>query len=519
MSGLPDLMRLDPRSVPYRVFENALRIAGVVVLSVLFGGGGGEGAPSTLVLVVLGVLAVAAWELAYVRRFTYRVEDDTFDIQSGVLSRREREIPFERIQNVDIAQNVIQRAIGIAEVRIETAGGGASEAQLRYVSKSEATRLQELVSRRKQGGTERDPGAADDILFELGGRELGILGLTSANFRLFGALLVLLSLVGSAGAQQGDIAPQEPRMQLLLFLGPAVALGLLVVLWVISGIQAVLRYYGFRLLRHGDELRYERGLFQQYNGTIPLSKVQTLMIRENIFARTAGYASLAIETAGYSPGQGSDSVESAVPIARRDRVFALADTIEEIGDIGFERPPKRARTRYLARYTIVVAVIVGLAGLYHEVTGVLPDWYLAAAVWILVPPAAHLKWRNLGYYSDGTHVVTRRGFWNRRTTIVPYYRVQTVSDSQTLFQSRRDLATLVVDTASSGGFWGGDAVALDIDVDIARTLREAVHDRFHDSIVRRERLLEDGPPAGTAETPTGDGQPTADGGGHQGGNT
>ena len=488
MSGLPDLMRLAPRSVPYRVAENALQIAGFILLSVLLGGT--DGGPSTVVLVVGIVLAAAAYETAYVRRFTYRITEDTFDIQSGVLSRREREIPFERVQNVDIAQNVFQRGLGIAEVRIETAGGGSSEARLRYVSRSEATRLQELVSRRKQGGTERDPGATDDIIFELGGRELGVLGLTSANFRVVGSLFVLVLVVGSAGAQQGEVAlPQEPRMQVLLFLGPALALGLLAVLWVVSGIRAIFRYYGFRLLRHSDELRYERGLLQQYNGTIPLSKVQSLMIRENVIARLAGYASLAIETAGYSPGQGN-SVESAIPIARQDRVFELARTVEGIGELSFERPPKRARTRYLGRYTIVVVSLVGLSGLYHAATGALPDWYLAAVVWVLVPPAAHLKWRNLGYYHDDTHVVTRRGFWTRRTTIVPYYRVQTVSDSQTVFQSRRDLATLAVDTASSGGFWGGEAVALDIDVDIARTLRERVHESFQESILRRQQTLE-----------------------------
>jgi putative membrane protein len=511
-----DLMGLDSRSVPYRVLENSVRIAGIIVFSLVFGGGGGQqGAVSTLVFIAIGVLAVAAWETAYVKRFSYQVAGDTFDIQSGVFSRREREIPFERIQNVDIAQNVVQRAIGIAEVRIETAGGGTSEARLQYVSRGEATRLQELISSRKHEGTERDPGASDDILFELDDRELGILGLTSANFRFFGVVIVLFSVLGSAGAQQSEMAVPQPRMQLLLLLGPALGLAALVVLWVLSGVRAVLRYYGFRLLRHDEELRYERGLLQRYNGTIPLSKVQTLMIRENFLARAAGYANLVIETAGYSPGQGSDSVESAVPIARRDRVFALADTIEDVGEISFERPPRRARTRYLARYTIVVALVVAVAGAYHVVSGQLGDWYLAAAVWVLVPPAAHLKWKHLGYHYDDRHVVTRRGFWTRRTTIVPYYRVQTVSDSQTVFQRRRDLATLVVDTASSGGFWGGNAVALDIDIDVARSLREEFHDRFQESIVRRAENLRGSVEGGTAESrdlSLGGGEPMTDGG-------
>lgn len=495
-------MNLDARSVPYRIFENISRLVGVLVVSVFFSAGGSGGSfdiASAGTIMLLGLGAVIAWETAYVRRYQYGITEDTFDIHSGVFSRREREIPFERIQNVDIAQNVVQRAIGIAEVRLETAGGGGSEARLRYVSRGEATRLQELISERKRGErTEREPGAEHDLLFELDRRELAILGVTSANFRLLGLIVLALSVIASPVAAQQT----SPRVYVLLLFGPAVAVGGIVLLWLLSGVQAMLRYYGFRLTRHGQELRYERGLLQQYTGTIPLSKVQTLMVRENVLARAAGYGSLVIETAGYAPGQDGGSVESAVPIAKRDRVFELANTIEGIEDVSFERPPKRARTRYVARYSIVVGILTAILGAVHLRTGDLGLWFLGASLWVLVPPAAHLKWKHLGYYHDDRHVITRSGFWTRRTTVVPYFRVQTVSDSQNVFQSRRDLGTLVVDTATSGGFWGGDAVAHDIDAETARSLREEVHERFHASVRRR------GPSTGRpAEIPV-DGSPT-----------
>ncbi len=479
-------MKLDYRSVPYRILENGLQVVVFVILSAFFSGGDGLDPVSLFALLMLGVLVVGAWQAAYVQNYEYRLDGDTIDIYSGVFSRREREIPFERIQNVDIAQNVIQRALGIAEVRLETAGGGSgSEASLRYVSRQEATRLQELISRRKRGDvTERDPGGENNVIFELNQRELGVLGVTSANVRLLGLLFGILVIASPVAAEQ-----ISPRLGVLLFFGPAIAILALVALWIVSGIQAVLRYYGFRLFRREKELRYTRGLLQQYNGTIPLSKIQTLMIRENVLARSLGYASLVIETAGYGPGQ-DDSVESAIPIAKRNRVFELARTIENIGEPAFERPPKRARTRYVGRYTIVVAVITGALGAVNWLYGVLPLWYAAAALWILVPPAAHLKWANIGYYTDDNYVITQGGFWSRRTTIVPYYRVQTVTTSQTVFQKRRNLATLVVDTATSGGFWGGNAVALDIDDGVAERLREDVHDEFHESVERRQRMAD-----------------------------
>jgi len=479
-------MNLDHRSIPYRILEGGLRIFGLLAFSVLASanggsGGGGLDVQQTFTFLLLGLGVVALWETAYVRRYEYGITQDTFDIQSGVFSRREREIPFERIQNVDIAQNVVQRTLGIAEIRLETAGGGSTEARLRYVSRPEATRLQELISDRKREGTERDPGASDDILFELNRRELTILGFTSANFRLLGLVVVGVSLVAPPVARQ-----ISPGADLLLLLGPGAAVGILLLLWLGSGVQAVLRYYGFRLLRHDEELRYQRGLLQRYTGTIPLSKVQTLMIRENLLARAVGYASLVIETAGYAPGQGSDNVESAVPIARRDRVIELAENIEDVGEVALTRPPRRARMRYVARYAILVGVVTGLLGAVDLVTGLLPTWYVAAGLVVVTPVAAHLKWKHLGYYYDDDYVVTRSGFWTRRTTIVPYYRVQTVSHSQSIFQRRRDLGTLVVDTASSGGLWGGNAVALDIDADEAASLRERVNDRFQRSITHRD---------------------------------
>ena len=478
-------MKLDYRSVPYRIIENGVRIVGILVFSVFVssGGAGGMNLPQLLSFLVFGLLVIGAWEAAYVKKYEYRLDGDTFDIYSGVLSRREREIPFDRIQNVDIAQNVIQRVFGIAELRLETAGGGGeSEARLRYVSREEATRLQELISRRKRGDTsERDPGARDDILFELDNRELGILGLTSANVRLLGLISGLFVIASPVAADQFS-----PRLGLLLLLGPVFAVAGLVFLWIVSGVQAVLRYYGFKLYRHDEELRYKRGLLQQYDGTIPLSKIQTLMISENLLARAVGYGSLAIETAGYAPGQ-DNNVESAVPIAKREHVFELARTIEDIGDPEFTRPPKRARTRYVARYTIVVGVLTGISYALQRFTGRVPFWYATAALLVLVPVAAHLKWRNLGYCVGDRYVISQHGFWTRRTTIVPYYRVQTVSSSQNVFQRRRDLATLVVDTATSGGFWGGDAVALDIDADTADRLREEIHGSFHESIAERAR--------------------------------
>lgn len=472
-------MKLHPLSIPYRILESGVQILGGIVLVAATSASSGDGFVASLGLVGLGFAVVAlfaGWQVLYYQRFDYEVTADTVDISSGVLSRREREIPYGRIQNVDVAQNAIQRVLDIAEVRIETAGGGETEAQLRYVSRREADRVQELISDRKRDAAvdagAPDPERESEELFRLEPRELGILGLVSADFRVLGLLTIVAS-----GFAPSIAEASPPGTEILLMLGPAIAVVALLGFWVVSAVRSVLRYYGFRLSRHGDELRYERGLLQRYNGTIPLEKVQTVTIRENVLARPLGYATLVIETAGYAAG-GSASVESAVPIGRRDRVLALARSVEPFGDLDFERPPKRARTRYAIRYVLALGLVTALAYAVDRFTGLAITWYLPLILLVVVPVAAHLTWVNRGYVLGEDHVVTRNGFWRRQTAVVPYDRVQTVIDSRTIFQRRRHLGSVTVDTASSGGLSSGDAVAVDLDATVAADLREAVADRL-----------------------------------------
>ncbi|CCQ32678.1 membrane-flanked domain protein [Halorhabdus tiamatea SARL4B] len=483
-------MRLDPLSIPYRIAENSTQIGGAIVVAGVAGSGGSggnllQGAGIFLAIAVLGIALVAGWNVAYFRRFTYELTEDTFDIESGVFSRRDREIPYRRIQNVDVRQNVIQRLLGIAEVRLETAGGGQTEAQLKYVNRTEAERLQAEVGRRKRTDAGEEATTTEresESLFAISPRELGILGIVSMDFRLVPLVLVGLSVFGPTA-----IASTLPDVGSFFLIGPLVGLGTIVALAIVSGVVSMLQYYDFQLGAYGDEYRYERGLLQRYSGSIPIEKVQTVSIRENVLARLLGYASLTIETAGYAPGQGSGArSQSAVPIAERDRVFELAQSIEPFGDVTFERPPKRARERYAVRYLLVALVVIAgtFAVTFHpDVSG---PWYLTAAILPFAPVAAHLKWRHRGYYLGEEYVLTRNGFWSRRITVVPTYRVQTVLSSRTVFQRRRKLASVVIDTAGSSSLVGEDAVAADIDADRADRLRDAVAKRLQLAIGHRE---------------------------------
>ncbi|AGB15980.1 putative membrane protein [Halovivax ruber XH-70] len=511
-------------------------------------------------LSALGFLVGTAYGVAYYYRFEYELTDDTFDIASGVLSRRDREIPLGRVQNVDIRQGVVSRILGIAVVTIETAGGGASEATLDFVDDGEADRLQREIRRltmssdraarrRREGrptagerfgdepagdrlgevstdgehsgidgaGARRPSEAAADPdatgmgtaaeptdrslgrpkqLFELEMRELILYSF--ASFRpaavaalgfltLFGTDFIVDYLVAVTDSVTQQAPSDVAGSSRGILLGTISVLHAVVVTYALSIAYTFASYYGFRLGRAGNDLVYERGLLQRYSGSIPLGKVQSVTITDNPIQRLLGYAGLVVETAGYGPDSDSGS-QSAVPFAKRPRAHGFAERLTSVEPPTFDRPTTVARRRYLVRYTLVATVVVGaLYGL--ALVTAFDAWYVGLVTYLAVPPAAHLRWANLGYAVGDEHLIIREGFWSRKTTVIPYYRIQTISTRRSIFQRRLGLASVVVDTASSRTFAWSNPTIYDVDLPIARDVTETGRDRLQASLARDDASL------------------------------
>jgi uncharacterized membrane protein YdbT with pleckstrin-like domain len=75
--------------------------------------------------VILRILALAVVHLDYEKRW-YLVTDRSLRVREGVIRVNELTVTFANIQNISISQGPIQRALGIADLRVDTAGGGVS---------------------------------------------------------------------------------------------------------------------------------------------------------------------------------------------------------------------------------------------------------------------------------------------------------------------------------------------------------------------------------------------------------
>ena len=140
------VFRAAPAYLKYRTVLWAIGVVASLIFGVLFLGGmnlaifNDRSAPAALkaviftfsavvflLIVLRAVFAFAVLRLDFEKRW-YVVTDRSLRIREGVINVREMTVMFANIQNVSVMQGPIQRPLGIADLQVETAGGGGAHA-------------------------------------------------------------------------------------------------------------------------------------------------------------------------------------------------------------------------------------------------------------------------------------------------------------------------------------------------------------------------------------------------------
>ena len=99
--------------------------------------------PWTWLLLGIGVSIPLGIAYGYVswRTTRYFIDSEDLRLETGVLFRRSRRVRLDRLQAVDVVRPLVARALGLAELRLEVAGGSSAAAPLAYLGEAAAQQL------------------------------------------------------------------------------------------------------------------------------------------------------------------------------------------------------------------------------------------------------------------------------------------------------------------------------------------------------------------------------------------
>ena len=470
--------RLHPYSVLF-AFLSQIRVFILPGIFVYFGVGSrdNEWWQPWMMLFVVPTAGVAV--VRYLS-YRFRYEPSELVIQTGLLFRKERHIPYARIQNIDAVQNVLHRLLNVVEIKIETGGGQSAEATMSVLPMSALGEMRQRVFAERQAVAtdtsiashsaaapdSRHPSEAPLLRLDL--RELLLCGFIENR----GAVLIAAAfgLVWELGIVDRMLEPMFERPALgrgvvrdfvrglfsdtsvlwdRMGLTLAAFAGLLLLIRLFSMAWAVVRLYGFTLTLVDADARTQFGLLTRVAMTMPLRRVQTLTVREGPLHRVFARVAVKVDTAGGRADEQNQQGEReyVAPILRRHALDNFVRSIVGITLTGldWQQPHPRAFRREVKGWLVPACLLcLGLAFYLR--------WYALAFVpfaigWAIL--AARQTVKHLGWAVTEDAVVFKSGWLWRRVLIVRFAKMQTITRHETPFDRRTDMARVHVDTAGA----------------------------------------------------------------------
>ncbi len=411
------------------------------------------------VALLIGIFSAIASLITYFKFFFY-IKDEELIIRSGLFQKKVVNIPFDRIQSINLGQNLVHQLFNVVSLEIDTAGSAGKEATISALSKSDAQAIREYILARRSAAEDLSdaevavsPEASKEkILLRLSVKDLLKTGVSQNHLRAlgiliafgFGLLELLEDLVGKkrSDALLGQLfgTHWESVFSTLLLMIPF----LLLIAMLLSLTNTVIRYFDLHLIRTEGGFRTIGGLFNRREQSAQLPKIQLLQWSHNPIKKLFNMVSLQIRQA--SSARQLRRQAMYVPACYPPQLAAVRHTY-------FPQEPDLTFTENgISRLIIFRRVLY--RGLLPAVALVIlfSNAGLPALLWLLWVPASwwlshryHKKWK---YYLSREGLRVTKGLIGEQAALLKWSKVQAVRIRQSLYQQRKGLANIYFFTAA-----------------------------------------------------------------------
>lgn len=398
-----------------------------------------------IILVVITVLDIVKW-----KNTVYSIEDDKIYIKYGVFQIHERSIPHSQVHTADMSSSLLQRLFDSCKIEIDTAGGDKESEISLLLSRDEALRVKNIIFEGHKNKDETKIKEDKNIRkFTSSLKDLFMMATMSSR------ILVGFSMVFAVFTKVDDIIPTELKDSAEVYVTNTVEgingtsilkyvigiIFMLLISWSISIIITLIKYYNFTVVREDEKIKLSYGLFDKKEVTIPVNRIQSLIIIEGLIRKPLGYFSLNIETIGYGKDKGESKM--ICPIGKRKVLNKFFEDILPEMNITYKlvNSPKKALKGFLLVRLLDDIIIMGIIAIFC------PYGYFIFFLAPIVVIWHHNRFKDNGLYYDKDFIVMRYRTLSRETVIIHRECIQSVEKMQNIFQKRKSIATFKVNIA------------------------------------------------------------------------
>ena len=416
-------------------------------------------------LVIVGLLLLLQFIYSYKSYLNYQfyIRNDALCLDYGVFKKSNLEIPFYRIQNISIEQNIVQRVLGVVGLKIDTAGAKSAEVKIKALSETKANELKrELIEIKKNIEVNETPetrtistqeGTGTEHVLKLGFVQLLKVGISSNFFKGVGIIFVVLTSTYDILSDlfnvfydddlNDEIYQTVPKtFSFILF----ITLFILILGFIITLISVILKYFNLSVVSRDEGFQVNYGLFKKENKFIKTQKTQIIERETNPIKKFFDISNVYVSQA--SSARVNQKQKIGIVGVNDQQFHKIFQTLFKT-DVDKDFYVARTDIRYLIRsfwFQILMTLIFSLPTYFFvdPVVGLV----IGVIVFIAVGMINYLTVIKSYVAYDPLFLKIGSGSIHTKSSYIPTYKVQSISIRQSILQRRSNLSDLVINTAA-----------------------------------------------------------------------
>ena len=409
------------------------------------------------IVVIVGLIAY----LSYIN-FTFYIDNqkEEFIISKGIFNKTKTSIQLNKIQQVNLSQNIIHRIINVYALDVDTAGSDNKEANIKAVSHQMALALKsKLLENENKTTTEftqianpKTNLSAPFLKIDL--VSLFKIGITSNYVRTIGLILTFFFTIIDVVSQAGktDVVSSDNLNSLIennpiIYVILMFIVAMFAVVFILNIARTVIKFFGYTVAKQKGSLVLSYGLINTKSTILKPEKVQITKVSSNYFQNKLNVLEINIKQAvGHADNKNKNSIE--IPGCNSQEA-------NEIMKLLFKELPQKGEMlkpnfRKLG-FSLFLLFILPLSVFYslgHWVKPVIFD-YVSIAVFYAVAITILLSFgfRNYRLFVNNDFIIKQSGAWDVDKEIIQIEKIQALTTSQLFWHKNINIGSLTLHTA------------------------------------------------------------------------
>jgi putative membrane protein len=399
--------------------------------------------------------------------FRFYVSGEQLVVKKGVFAKKTIVIPFERIQTVQLEQNLFHRIIHHYRVSIDTAGTEKTEVSIHALSFEKALSFKNVLT--EQHPVASAPVESTHAVIRLAPKDLFKLAVSHNHLETVALIIAFLlarfqDIKEMFGIDAYDwMENRGKQVAVTTRLVAFFIFSAMLAAMLISIARIILKFSDLQITLSEKGFNLKHGLLHSHQQFIGANKIQYVQWNANWIRRKIGMYMFHVKTTGEADIKNKRKIQ--VPVTRQEHLHQLAAYYQP--DLpSLENEHHRIQPQFVFRKTLFGGfpfTIVMIVTFYFMIKWQALWWSLLLVYFII---RNMIFRRNFKFWVKEDAIEISSGVWGRQKLILNWHKLQVVTIRQGIYQRQRKLADLLLQTAS------GDVVLPYITLEEAQMLSD-----------------------------------------------